>query len=88
VDAGAAEALRARGRSLLPAGVAAVSGSFQRGDSVEVRDLEGNRVAAGLVNYSSEELERIRGVRSDRIAEVLGYSYGEEVVHRDNLVLL
>jgi glutamate 5-kinase len=88
VDAGAAEALRVRGRSLLPAGVAGVSGSFQRGDSVEIRDGGGNRVAAGLVNYASEELERIRGLRSDRIAEALGYSYADEVVHRDNLVLL
>ncbi len=88
VDAGAAEALRTRGRSLLPAGVAAVEGAFERGDSVEIRDTEGRRVAAGLVNYASDELRRIRGLRSDRIAEVLGYSYGEEVVHRDNLVLL
>lgn len=88
VDAGAAEAIRARGRSLLPAGVAGVHGSFQRGDSVEVRDPEGQRVAAGLVNYAADELERIRGLKSDRIAEALGYTYGEEVIHRDNLVLL
>ncbi|MEJ5222612.1 MAG: PUA domain-containing protein, partial [Tepidiforma sp.] len=75
-------------RSLLPAGVAGVTGTFQRGDSVEIRDAEGHRVAAGLVNYAAEELEKIRGLRSDRIAEALGYSYGDEVVHRDNLVLL
>jgi glutamate 5-kinase len=88
VDAGAAAALRAQGRSLLPAGVARVGGSFQRGDAIEVRDPEGNRVAAGTINYGSAELERIRGLKSDRIAETLGYSFGDEVIHRDNMVLL
>jgi len=88
VDAGAAAALRAQGRSLLPAGVAAVSGAFGRGDSVEIRDGEGGRVAAGTTNYASDELARIRGLRSDRIAETLGYAYGDEVIHRDNMVLL
>lgn len=88
VDAGAAAALRAQGRSLLPAGVAAVSGPFGRGEAVEIRDPEGNRVAAGTVNYGSEELQRIRGLRSDRIGETLGYAYGDEVIHRDNMVLL
>lgn len=88
VDAGAAAALRAQGRSLLPAGVAGVRGSFQRGDAVEIRDPDGNRVAAGTTNYGGEELARIRGLRSDRIAETLGYAYGDEVIHRDNMVLL
>jgi len=88
IDAGAAAALRAQGRSLLPAGVATVTGSFQRGDAVELRDPEGLRVAAGTTNYASTELDRIRGLKSDRIAETLGYSYGDEVIHRDNMVLL
>jgi glutamate 5-kinase len=88
VDPGAAQALRERGRSLLPAGVASVQGSFERGETVEVRDPAGQRVAAGVSGYASRELERIRGLRSDRIAEVLGYAYGDEVIHRDNLVLL
>ncbi|MBI2764450.1 MAG: glutamate 5-kinase [Chloroflexi bacterium] len=88
VDAGAAAALRAQGRSLLPAGVAGITGVFERGDSVEVRDASGARVAAGQVNYGSAELDRIRGLRSDRIAETLGYAYGDEIIHRDNLVLL
>ncbi|MEO8541490.1 MAG: glutamate 5-kinase [bacterium] len=87
VDAGAVSALRDQGRSLLPAGVAASVGSFQRGDAVEIRDPQGNRVAAGTTNYASEELSRIRGMRSDRIAETLGYAYGDEVIHRDNMVL-
>jgi len=88
VDAGAAAAVRTHGRSLLPAGVAAVSGAFGRGDAVEIRDPQGNRVAAGTVNYASEELARIRGLHSEKIAETLGYGYGDEVVHRDNMVLL
>ncbi|MCC6381228.1 MAG: glutamate 5-kinase, partial [Dehalococcoidia bacterium] len=75
VDVGAAEALRVRGRSLLPAGLAAVAGSFERGETVEVRDAAGTRVAAGITNYASGELGRIRGLRSDRIAAVLGYAY-------------
>jgi len=88
VDAGAAVALRERGRSLLPAGICEVRGSFERGESVPVFDRAGERVAVGVTNYSSEELARIKGLRSDRIAEVLGYSYGEEAIHRDNLVVL
>ena len=88
VDAGAAAALRAQGRSLLPAGIAAVHGAFDRGETVEVRDPEGGRVAAGSSNYGSDELGRIRGIHSDRIVETLGYAYGDEVIHRDNMVLL
>ena len=88
IDAGAARALRKDGRSLLPAGVAAIEGRFDRGEAVEVRDPHGERIAAGLTNYASDELDRIRGLRSDRIAATLGYAYGDEVIHRDNLVLL
>ena len=88
VDAGAMEALRTKGRSLLPAGVSAVTGVFDRGDTVEVRDAAGSLCAAGTTNYASVELGRIRGMRSDRIAETLGYAYGDEVIHRDNMVLL
>lgn len=88
VDAGAAAALRQQGRSLLPAGVAGVAGDFDRGETVEVRDPDGQCVAAGTTNYAAPELRRIRGLHSDRIMQTLGYSYGDEVVHRDNLVLL
>lgn len=88
VDEGAARALRERGRSLLPAGVAGVAGAFERGEAVEVRDAAGQTVAAGQVNYASHELERIRGLHSARIASVLGYDFGDEVIHRDNMVLL
>jgi glutamate 5-kinase len=55
---------------------------------VDVRDPTGGRLAVGISNYNSIELDKIRGQRSDRIGDVLGYSYGEEAIHRDNLVLL
>jgi glutamate 5-kinase len=63
-------------------------GTFARGDTVEVRAPDGSLAAAGTTNYDSSDLARIRGLRSDRITEILGYQYGEEVIHRDNLVLL
>ena len=88
VDRGAAKVLRDDKRSLLPAGVQDVRGDFQRGDAVDVVDSEGRRIACGIANYGSEELMRIRGMRSDRIESVLGHHYGGEVVHRDNLVCL
>ncbi len=88
VDEGAARALLGGRASLLPAGVKAVEGQFQRGDVVAVLDQRGRRIACGIANYSAREVEAIRGLRSDRIEEVLGYAYGQEVVHRDNLVLL
>lgn len=87
VDEGAARVLRERKTSLLPAGVRDVQGSFQRGDAVAIAGPDG-RIACGIANYSSEEIARIRGMRSDRIEETLGHHYGDEVVHRDNLVLL
>lgn len=88
VDAGAAKVLRGDKKSLLPAGVQDVRGKFSRGDAVDVVDADGHRVACGIANYDSEEVLRIRGIRSDRIEEVLGHNYGGEVVHRDNMVSL
>ena len=88
VDAGAMKALQRSGRSLLPAGVSDVRGLFERGETVNVVGPGGERLAAGTANYGSEELRRIQGLHSDRIREKLGYAYGEEVIHRDNLVLL
>ncbi len=86
VDAGAAEALR-RGSSLLPVGVREVGGEFERGDTVAVFDAAGRELARGLVNYHAGELQRIRGRHSDQIESILGYAYGDEVIHRDHLVL-
>ena len=88
VDDGAAKAVRERKTSLLPAGVQEVQGAFARGEAVNVVDGNGGRIACGIANYGSDDILRIRGVRSDRIEEVLGHHYGGEVVHRDNLVLL
>ena len=90
VDAGAAAALRRRGASLLPGGVCAVEGSFRRGDVVEVlvHEAAGAVLARGLAQYSAEEVRRIAGRRSGEIEDVLGFRYGEAVIHRDDLVLL
>jgi glutamate 5-kinase len=65
-----------------------VEGPFERGDAVNIHGPDGERIACGITNYGDREVEAIRGLRSDRIAEVLGHEYGAEVVHRNNLVLL
>lgn len=87
VDDGAAQALQ-RGSSLLPVGILKVEGRFERGDTVRVINTQGREIARGLTNYSSPELERIQGCQSDSIESILGYVYGEEVIHRNNMVLL
>lgn len=88
VDVGAVRALRKSTGSLLPAGVTSVVGRFERGDIVDIAAEDGARVASGIVNYSSEDLERIKGQHSERIADVLGHAYGDEIVHRSNMVVL
>lgn len=88
LDEGAVRALRQRGRSLLPSGIRAVEGSFERGDVVELCDADGRAIAKGTVGYSRHELQQIKGCQSAEIDAVLGYKYGDEVIHRDNLVLL
>lgn len=88
VDAGAKRALIQQGRSLLPSGVQGTVKRFQVGDVVSVLGAEGEEFARGLVNYSAEEVERIKGRRSTEIEGVLGYKHSDEVIHRDNLVLL
>ena len=88
VDDGAVRALRDRGKSLLPSGVLSFEDRFQLGDIVEVRSAEGARVAVGLTNYSSEELAKIAGRHSREIEALLGYRHSDEVIHRDNLVVL
>jgi len=98
IDAGATRALRENGASLLPGGVVAVNGDFRRGDMVEVRlwngsgsDVDRNRticLARGLSQYSAADIGRICGCHSRQIADVLGYSHGDTVIHRDDLVVL
>ena len=87
IDAGAARALR-DGRSLLPAGVMDVQGDFRTGDPVGCLDGRGREIARGLVAYPAAEPSRTRGLRTREITPVLGYSKGDEVIHRDDLVLL
>jgi glutamate 5-kinase len=86
VDAGAATALR-RGTSLLPAGVRAVEGSFERGDPVIVRDPDGRELARGLSAYSSADARAIAGHKSGEIEAILGYRGRDEMIHRDDLVV-
>jgi glutamate 5-kinase len=88
VDDGAATALRERNTSLLPAGVREVFGDFDRGDTVQITTTDERRIAYGITNYASAEVAAIKGLKSSKIAEVLGRDYGTEVVHRDNLVLV
>jgi glutamate 5-kinase len=87
VDAGAERALAA-GRSLLPAGVSAVEGPFVRGDAVSVVAADGREIARGLCAYPADEAAQIAGRQSGAIQETLGYSGGDEIIHRDDLVLL
>ena len=87
VDAGAVRALAA-GRSLLPAGVRAVEGRFLRGDPVSIRDPEGRELARGLSAYDAEDAGRIAGHRSAEIETLLGWRGRDEIIHRDDLVIL
>lgn len=88
VDEGAANALLGNNRSLLPVGVTSVMGTFERGDAVQIRNPRGVQIAAGIANYSSRELDKIKGIHSNRIAEALGDRYSNEVVHRRDMVRL
>ena len=86
VDDGAAEALLNRGKSLLPGGIVSVEGTFQKGAPVRVTH-NGVSIGVGLSNYSSAEIERIRGLKRIEVAAILGDAHYPEVIHRDNLLL-
>jgi len=88
VDEGAKDALLRRGKSLLPSGISSVEGRFSTGACVAVVDMEGKEFARGLTSYSSDEIERIKGKKSSHIEKILGYKDYDEVIHRDNLVIL
>lgn len=87
IDDGAVAALVERGKSLLPAGLKKVHGDFESGACVICRDLKGEDVAVGIVNYSSEELRKLAGCRCCDILDILGCSGSKEVMHRDNMVI-
>ncbi len=88
VDAGAATVLLRGGASLLPVGIREVRGEFERGATLAVLTPEGREIAHGLSNYQSADLQKICGVKSSEIVDILGYSYGDAALHRNNLALL
>ncbi len=87
LDEGAQKAVAERGKSLLPSGITQLDGTFERGDAVRLCNLDGKEFAKGVTNYNSAELIRIIGKNTKEILQILGYQYGDEVVHRDNLVI-
>ena len=87
VDRGAAAAITTQGKSLLPVGVVDVSGRFERGETVRIYAGE-TEIARGVVRYSAGELAQIKGLHSDQIEGVLGYDYGDEAVHHNDMVVL
>jgi glutamate 5-kinase len=88
LDEGAVNALKKHGKSLLPSGVRNVEGEFERGSCVKLCDQNGIEFARGIVDYSRKEVEKIAGQKSSEIEAILGYKYEDEIIHRDNLVVL
>jgi len=88
LDDGAVNALKNKGVSLLAVGVSAVSGDFKRGDLVTCVNQHGKEIARGLIAYGSEDVKKIIGQSSDRLSKILGYDYGEELIHRNDLVIV
>jgi glutamate 5-kinase len=88
LDNGACTAISKNGRSLLPSGIIGVEGGFKKGDSVRCVDVNDVPIAVGLSNFSHESISKIKGMRTDEILELLGYRESEEVMHRDNMVIL
>ena len=86
VDAGAAKAIIS-GKSLLPAGIRAFTGTFSRGDTIRIMDTDRHEVGVGVTNYSSENLTGLIGCKASQIETILGYTYGDEVIHHDFMVL-
>lgn len=88
VDAGAARALVENGRSLLPAGIAHIHDTFQRGDTISILDGNGRELARGISRYASQDVAKLLGCHSDEIEARLGYAYGPAIVHRNDMILL
>jgi glutamate 5-kinase len=86
IDGGAVRALK-QGGSLLPVGIKSTQGNFVRGDSVVIVDSKQRQIGVGLVNYDSSDVMKISGKQSDQIPKILGFAFGADVVHRDNLVV-
>ncbi|MBP2653299.1 MAG: proB [Firmicutes bacterium] len=88
VDKGCEKAILNGGSSLLAAGITTVAGDFEHGNTVRILSIEGRELARGLSNYSADEIRRIMGVHTNQIADILGIKLYDEVIHRDNMVLL
>jgi glutamate 5-kinase len=88
VDAGAARALLRHGASLLPSGIVRAEGRFDRGSSVGIVSADGITIGRGIANYPAEDVRKIMGRQSSEIDTILGYDYGDYVIHRDNMVCL
>jgi glutamate 5-kinase len=88
VDGGAGKALVERGKSLLAAGVVKVDGKFEFGAAVRILDEKGKEIARGLVNYNSRDLDQIKGLKTAAVRSLVGANFYEEVIHRDDLVLV
>lgn len=88
VDAGARRALESGSKSLLAIGIVSVAGEFEKGDVVGIHDADGHEFARGLTNYATNEARQVRGLRTNEARQTLGLAFYEEVVHRDNLVLI
>ncbi len=88
IDDGAVKALTTMGKSLLPSGIVRVEGNFEVGDYIRCMSTDGGKIAKGLTNYSSADLDLIKGKKTSEIERILGYKYSDEVIHRDNLVVI
>ena len=87
IDDGATNAL-IKGKSLLPVGISDVNGKFNRGDTVSILDKINNKIGIGVTSYSSDEISKIKGIKSNNIKDRLGYISRGEVIHIDNMVLI
>jgi len=88
LDRGAENAVTRAKKSLLPSGVTGIEGDFARGDCIELDNMDGKVIGRGITNYSSADIDKIKGLKSVDIEKKLGYKYAEEVVHRDNMVVI
>ena len=88
MDDGALQAIVEQGKSLLPIGIMGVSGNFRSGNAVQILGPDNKEIARGLSNYDSNEVQIIKGQKSEKIESLLGYSYYDEVINRDDLVLV
>jgi len=87
-DKGAEIAIKEHNKSLLPAGILEVTGDFQRGDILNILDEQGRQIGCGVSNYSSADIAIIKGAHSDQILTLLGHNYGDEIIHRNNMVIV